>query len=75
MKNTWKVKHVSGKSLPEFSVMMERALNELEEDEFHVVKIEDIKIPQWDQQYQTVIIASKQPPYFLGPAGTTIVTP
>ena len=72
MKSVWKTRFVAAKSLQEFNVELEHVLNELEENEFRIVKIEDMKITKWDANYQTVIISCKNPAFMLGPAGTTI---
>jgi ribosomal protein S3 len=73
MKSVWKTKAVSAKDLLEFNIALERALNDLEENEFKIVKIEDVQLSKWNQHYQTIIIACKNPGFVLGPAGTTIV--
>lgn len=73
MKTTWKTRAITAKSIQEFKSELERALNELEEEEFRIVKIEDMRVSdKWDYHYQTVIIACKNPAFVLGPAGTTI---
>lgn len=75
MKNAWKTKAISAKDLHEFNIELERTLNGLEEDEFHIVKIEDVQLSKWNQHYQTIVIACKNPGFMLGPAGTTIALP
>jgi len=75
-KTTWKTKAITAKTIEEFKTGLERALNDLEEDEFRIVKIEDMRVSdKWDYHYQTVVIACKNPIYVLGPAGTTIALP